>query len=1144
MMMPSPKFFWILLLNLACIITLNAQRNYASHSVFATGTWFKLGVTAAGVYKVDVNFLKTLGINTTNLNSASIRLYGNGGAMLPENNALSRTDDLAENALDMEDGGDGIFNNSDYFLFYAPGPNRWFADSIHHSFTHSKNLYTDTAYYYLTIGGSGLRIPTALTPSTATITVNSFDEHYFYENNLSNFLNSGKLWVGEEFSNNTGDFSIRSFPVDFSGLIASSPLTINSSVAGRSIGAPAGFSVSVNGKSVQQIPLPAVSGYFLDLYATLNTQSNKFTASSSPLTIGFQFKGTVTGAQGWLNWFEVLGRKVLSFQQNNLFFFRDWQSVAPNNSASFTIANAVSGTIVWDITQPLQPKLQKGMLSNNQYSFVNDASILREYVAFTLAGTAVPVNLGQIPNQDLHNSSRADLLLITPPVFLQQAQQLANYHTQHDGLSVALATTTQIYNEFASGNPDPSAIRDFIKMYYDKAGNNSNLLPRYVLLFGASSFDYKNRIKNNTNLVPGYESINSNDPLSTYVSDDFYGLLKDSDDINNVSGNAALAIGIGRLPARVPAEAAVMAAKIIRYTSPGSFGSWRVQSLFAADNGDQDLHIQDAEYLSSIAAVLNPLFNQQKIYADAYKMISGSGGSRFPDANTAIVNHVNNGTLFFNYSGHGGYQQLSASAILTQSELQQFSNQGKLPLFITATCDFAPYDDPTKNSLGGSLLYGDSTGAIALVTTTRDVFESSNKLINAQFIQTALQPGNGGHYPSLGNTILATKNQLYQSPGADIINNRKFTLLGDPALTLAIPENKVQVTAIKHNNIAVTDTLQAIQLYTVNGKVTDAAGNLLSGFNGVVYPVVYDKPDTISTLGNDAASPPMLYSTQTNILYKGSATVARGQFSFSFIVPKDVSYQQGSGRMSLYAQNGVTDAAGIYTNFLVAGTDSIPSADKAGPLIKAWMNDTLFVNGGLTDENPVLLLHFFDSSGINTSQSSIGHDITAVLDQDQQQLVVLNPYYLAATDSYQQGSLSYPYFGLTEGPHSISIKAWDVLDHSATTTLHFKVVLQKKLTLENLFNYPNPFENNTTISFQHNQPGVLLNINLDIFNATGQKVYTSGPMQQQAGTGSIQLEWNGRGGNGEKLQKGVYFYRIIVQSINGTVTAVQKLILL
>ena len=1143
-MMPSPKFFWILLLNLACIITLNAQRNYAAHSVLASGSWFKLGVTAAGVYKVDVNFLKTLGINTANLNSSSIRLYGNGGAMLPENNAQPRTDDLAENALDMEDGGDGIFNNNDYFLFYAPGPNTWVADSIHHSFAHLKNLYTDTAYYYLSVGGSGLRIQPAATPTASNVIVNSFDEHYSYENNLSNLLNSGKLWVGEAFSNNSGDISSRSFPVDFSGFISASPLTINSSVTGRSIGAPSGFSVSVNGQSVQQIPLPAVSGYFLDLYATLNTQSNTFTASSSPLTIGFQFNATASGAQGWLNWFEVLGRKTLSFQNSNLFFFRDWQSVAANNTASFSIANAPAATIVWDITKPLQPLLQKGVFSNNQYSFVQDASFLREYVAFTLAGTTTPLPLGPVANQDLHNSSRADLLLVTPPVFLQQAQQLANYHTKQDGLTVALVTTNQIYTEFASGNPDPSAIRDFIKMYYDKAGNNSSLLPKYVLLFGAATFDYKNRIKNNTNLVPGYESVNSNDPLSTYVSDDFYGLLKDSDDINNTTGNSALSIGIGRLPARVPAEAVAMAAKIIRYTSPASFGSWRVQSVFAADNGDQDLHVQDAEYLSAKAATLNPLFNQQKIYTDAYKMISGSGGTRFPDANTAIVNNINTGTLFFNYSGHGGYQQLSASAILTQAGLQQFSNPGKLPLFITATCDFAPYDDPTKNSLGGSLLYGDSTGAIALVTTTRDVYESSNKLINTQFIQTALQPGSGGHYPSLGNTILATKNQLYQSPNADVVNNRKFTLLGDPALTLAIPVNKVQVTAINHRSIAGTDTLQAMQLYTVSGKITDATGNSLTGFNGMVYPVVYDKPDTISTLGNDAASPPIPYSTQTNLLYKGAATVAGGQFSFSFIVPKDVNYQQGNGRMSLYAQNGVTDAAGIFTNFLVAGTDSTPLANTAGPQIKAWMNDTLFVKGGLTDENPVLLLRFFDSSGINTSQSSIGHDITAVLDQDQQQLVVLNPYYQSATDSYQQGSLSYPYFGLTEGPHSITIKAWDVLDHSATATLSFKVVPQKKLTLDNLFNYPNPFEQTTTISFQHNQPGVLLTIYLDIFNAAGQKVYTSGALQQQADAGNIQLEWNGTGVKGGKLQKGVYFYRIIVQSINGTVTAVQKLLLL
>lgn len=1142
-MMHLPKkyrtFFWAMTI----VITSNAQRNYAAHSVLASGNWYKIGVTKQGIYKVDVNFLSNLGISTSNLSSASIRLYGNGGAMLAENNAITRPDDLIENAIQVVDGGDGIFNNSDYFLFYAAGPDQWLKDSLNQSFFHKKNLYSDTAYYFISIGGTGKRMATVTSGGSPNIAVNSFDEHYFYENDLLNFLSSGKEWYGEEFSNNTGGTNNRNFSVDFSGLIPAQPLILKSAVAGRTIGSFANFSVNVNNQTVQTIPITTVSGYFLDAYATINQQSNSFTTSSSPLTINYRYNATASGAQAWLNWFEVLGRKSLAFNNTNAFFFRDWKSVAANNIAAFTISNAISGCIVWEITDPLEPQLMNTSYANTSLSFVNEASRLREYAAFNLSGTTAPIALGKIANQDLHNSSKATMLIITYPDFATQAKRLADFHTQHDGYTVVVASTQQIFTEFASGNADPTALRDFIKIYFDKAGNDSSARPKYVLLLGASSYDYKNRIKSNTNFVAGYESDNATDPLSTYVSDDFFGLLNDNDDINNSATPALLDIGIGRLPARNITEAATMVDKIIHYHSSQTLGVWRNQSVFTADNGDQDLHLNDAEFLSTEAGTVNPLFNQQKIYLDAYKMVSGSGGTRFPEVNTAIVNNVHNGTLFFNYTGHGGYQQLSGSAVLTQTELQQFNNPNKLPLFITATCDFAPYDDPAKNSLGGSLLYQDSAGAIALLTTTRPVFASSNKIINDQYIKTAFLQDASGKYVSLGASIQQTKNQLLQT-GSDVVNNRKFTLLGDPAMKLAIPENKIVVTAINQHAPTGKDTLKALQQYVIDGKLTDASGNFLSSFNGTVYPIVYDKPQTVNTLGNDANSPVTSFITQNNVLYKGIATVKNGLFSFSFIVPKDVSYQTGKGRISLYADNGNIDATGVFNDFTIATSDTVTIKDVTGPEIKAYMNDVHFINGGLTDENPVLLVKLFDSSGINTSGSSIGHDITAVIDSNEQNTIVLNPYYQSEIDNYQRGSLQYQLPTMAEGLHSITIKAWDVVNNSSKTTIQFRVAKQKKPEISKLYNYPNPFVNNTVISFEHNQPGINLNISLVIFNAMGQIVYQSSQQQNDAGTRSVQLQWNGRGGQGEKLEKGVYFYRIIVQSINGSATAVQKLILL
>jgi len=1137
------KCLFIAVIFLAIAIAADGQRNYAANSVLSTGNWFKIGVKQEGIYKIDIPFLNSLGINTANLPSASIRLFGNGGGMLDENNAVARQDDLFENAIEVVDGGDGILNGNDYFLFYAAGPNHWIKDSINQRFSHQKNLYSDTSYYYISVGGTGKRIQTKTISSATNISVSSFNERYFYENDLINLLNSGKEWYGEEFSSINGNTNSRSFTVDFTGLMASQPLVLSTRLVGRSVAAASSFAVSVNNQAVQTVSIPAVSGYFLDAYANAVAQQNIFSAMQPPLIVQFNFNAGVSGAQGWLDWFELHGRKTLAMNNQSQIFFRDWSSVANNTIAAFNINNTTAATEVWEITNPLQPEKMNASFINNQTVFKNDAARLREYTAFNNANFLAPILIGKVDNQNLHQSTKADLIIITHPSLLSEANRLAAFHVQHDGYAVQVATTDKIFNEFSSGIPDPTALRDFVKMYYDKAGTDSTLHPKYLLLFGAASYDYKNRINNNTNLVASYETANSTDPLTTHVSDDFFGLLDDGDDVNAISPPGLLDIGIGRLPARNLKEAKTMVDKIIHYNAASSLGPWRNQMIFTADDKDADLHLNDAEFISGDATAANPLFNQSKIYLDAYKMVSGSGGSRYPDVNAAIVNQVFDGSLIFNYTGHGGYQQLSASAVLTNTELQQFNNPNKLPLFITATCDFAPFDDPSKNSLGGSLLYDDSIGAIALMTTTRVVFAASNRVLNDNYLKIALQPDANGKYLSLGEAVKRTKNYTYQTSG-DVYNNRKFVLLGDPAMKLAYPEWKLQLTTINGQNISGNDTLKALNKFVFAGKLTDAAGNFKNDFNGTLSTIVYDKAQMVSTLGNDPASPVTQFSTQTNVLYKGVSTVQNGLFNFTFIVPKDISYQTGRGRLSLYADNGIQDANGMSNSFFIGGAGSIISADTAGPVIHPFMNDTNFKNGGLTDENPLLLIQLFDSSGINTVGTGIGHDITAVVDGDEKNSIVLNSFYSAVADSYQQGQVLYQLSNLAEGKHSIKIKAWDVADNSGTAVIEFTVVKKNKLQIQNLFNYPNPFQNNTTFSFEHNQPGIDLNVTIDIFSMNGLRVDQIKKGLNSSGNRVVSIQWNGCSENGRKMQGAMYIYRIIVTSINGVATATQKLILL
>jgi hypothetical protein len=1087
-----------------------SQRTYAPHSVLASGGWVKLGVKQEGVYKVDVAFLNALGVNTANLASASIRLYGNGGMM--------GVDDLAENAIDMYDGGDGVFDNNDYFLFYAPPSSKWEKDSLQQRFLHHKNLYTDTLFYYITIGGMGKRMQSAATIAPPTVAVNSFNERYFYENDLVNLLSSGKEWYGEEFGANPGVPLSRNFQADFSGMVNSAPLTLVSSFAGRTVNGKSSFTVSVNNQPVQSVDITPVSGYFLDHYATAATTSSNFTASQGSLTINCNFQPFNSNAQGWLNWFELHGRKSLVLNAGAPLFFRDWPSVSPNAVASFSIANPSAATVaVWDISDLFNPVKMPVTVNGASVVFVNDASQLREYVAFSNTAFQTPVALGKLSNQDLHNAPPADYLIVTHPAFFQEAQRLALFHQQREGLRTAVVQVDQLFHEFGGGMPDPTAIRDFVRMYADRAGGDSSRFPRYLLLFGTGSYDYRNRVKNNTNLVPCYESDNSLDPLSTYTSDDFFGLLYDS---------LILQVAVGRIPARSPNEAKTVVDKIIRYHAKESLGSWRTQTVYVADDKDNNLHLNDAETLTADASAASNLFNQQKIYLDAYALVSNSGGARYPAVNDAIVNRIYNGTLFFNYSGHGSFERLSESAILGLDEVNRFNNPNKLPLFITASCDFAPFDDPQKNSLGAAVLTGSRNGAVALLSTTRLVFAFSNRVINDNYLKIALQPPVNGKRLTLGESVRRAKNLTVQGFG-DVVNTRKFALLGDPAMYLAIPAWQVKLDSVNDHPLTGNDTLHSLTIYQFSGRVADANGVTVPDFNGTVYPTVYDKPHTVKTLGNDPTSPVTGFQQQTQVLYKGSATVSQGRFRFSFVVPKDISFNPGRARISLYAEDGNRDGAGVYEiPYFVR--DDVSNKDVTGPDIRLFLNDTLFLNGGLTHENPLLIARLFDSSGINTSGNGIGHDIIAVIDGNENNTLVLNDFYAADKDSYQRGSLQYQLPVLAPGRHSLRLRAWDVANNSSTANIEFVVARQEKLRITHLRNYPNPFSGRTSFSFEHNQPEAAFSVEIGIYTVGGQLVKRLQSVVQSAGSRNSQLSWDGTDERGRKLEKGIYIYRVII----------------
>ncbi|MFL5753279.1 MAG: type IX secretion system sortase PorU, partial [Bacteroidia bacterium] len=802
-------------------------------------------------------------------------------------------------------------------------------------------------------------------------------------------------------------------------------------------------------------------------------------------------------------------------------------------------------TTIWDVSDPFnvaeQLTTQPGP---GTFEFVIPTPALKEFVAHTGSFYFTPVAIGQIPNQNLHATQPVDYIIITNPLFKQQSQKLADLHFQYDTLSYVIATTDEIYNEFSSGAQDITAIRDFIRMIYKRA--TPSTLPKYVLLFGDGSYDNLHRYAtNNTDFVPTYQSYNSISYIGSFASDDFFGFMDDTE--GDFTNNDIVDVGVGRLPAHSVTEADNLVNKVIHYYkkdagfdpyantptcssgNENTFGEWRNWICFIADDANdswETTFVHGSENFAGIVTATNKNYNIDKIYLDSYKQESTPGGERYPDANEAFNKRVEKGALIINYSGHGGETGLAHENVLDIPQILRWNNLNNLPMFLTATCEFSRYDDPARTSAGEEVLLHSAGGGIALFTTTRVAFASDGDALCPKFFNAALTPL-GTKMPLLGDIIRLTKTNT----GAGY---RHFTLLGDPAVLLAYPKEGVVTTQVNISPAGTNDTISALEKVTVTGYVSDNSGNKLSGYNGVIFPTVFDKSVKYTTLGNDLGAAGMInFYLQKNALYKGKSLVTNGDFSFSFIVPKDISYQFGYGRISYYAQNGDIDASGYYEKIVVGGSDSTARVDAIGPEVKLFMNDNKFVYGGTTNESPKLYAEVFDSSGINTVGNGIGHDLVAILDANTNKPYVLNDYYQSDLNSFRSGKITYPFSELNEGTHTLSIKVWDIQNNSSSSTTEFVVASSSELALRHVLNYPNPFTTSTKFFIEHNQCCVGLNVEIQVFTISGKIVKTLNKNVTNEGYRTDGLDWDGKDDFGDKIGQGVYVYRVKVKTTDG-----------
>ncbi|MEI6753991.1 MAG: type IX secretion system sortase PorU [Paludibacter sp.] len=1101
------------------------NRTYATNSVLAQGKFVKIRVVNTGVYKLTYEDLVSMGVDPAN-----VRIFGYGGNILDQSFASKKIDDLSELSIYMNNGADGIFNSGDYVLFYAQGINKWAYDSSKSMFTHTINSYSKYGYYFVTSdAGIGKKISDEVltVPDGATINpVDEFLDYQVYEKDLQNLTSSGKEFYGETFN----DVLSYNLPFSFPNPVNSNSTIVRLDVAG-STSTASNFTLTLNGTQAKTLTVSARTQG--DNYEQAKGASSIFTFTplqNNTFNFNISFTKSVTSSVGYLNYLEVNARRQL-VMSGSAMQFQNIDYLGSGTYNKYLLSNTNSNVQIWDITDPQNISNIKASRLNNTdtLSFVDSGNDLKSYIAIdptTGSDFSKPEIIGTVPNQNIHAIMQSDLVIISHPNFLTQAQNLAQAHRDKDNLTVSVVTTDQVYNEFSSGTPDATAYRWIMKMLYDRALNSNNTLnmPKYLLLFGRGSYDNRKIISNSgDNYILTYQAENSLVTTLSYTTDDYFALLDDNEG-SQIPANL-MDIGVGRLPITTVQQATDVVNKTIGYINNTDKGSWKNQLCFLADDGDAALHMKQADSIAVSNARNFPSYQLNKIYLDAYNQEVSASGQSYPVAKTQVLNLIQNGIFLLDFTGHAGATGLTNESVISLADVKKMSNK-HLPFMIGATCDFLQFDVQTVSG-GEQFVLNPNGGGIGILSAARPVYASQNFTLNKLVCDNLFKKQNGKEL-RLGDIISTAKNNV----GTEI-NKLSYMFMGDPAVRLNFPTNfKVITSKVNKNTTFGNDTLRALSVATVEGYIADENGDTITDFNGTLHAEVYDKVQKITTLNNEGDGS-MTYSDRPNTLFSGNADVKNGIFTFVFMLPKDIKYNYGGGRINYYAADETknVEAQGFFENFTVGGTDKNSIYETDGPVVNLYLNSDGFVSGDKVNESPLFVANVSDTHGINTVGSGIGHDVSLTIDQDPTQSYILNDYFEASANSYTSGTVKYKLPQMLDGKHTLSFKVCDLLNNSTTSTAEFEVVTGLAPHILSISNYPNPVSTKTNIIVKHDRPETILNTLVEIFDLSGRKVWSFSQ------SSADNISWNLISNDGLKVKSGIYLYRVSVKTSDSDVTS-------
>lgn len=1122
-------------------------------SPLASGNWYRIPITRTGIHVLDRAYLQALGLNLSTLNRAHLQLWGTNGHLMPRLNSVARS---AFTQIPIRMDGDNV-------IFFANGPNRVTFNPATRLHSHQVNPYTTVRYVFLTVGNApGLRL-TPQQASGASADVTTFTDFRWKEEELrkpDNRIKSGNQWLGQLFTPETFARNQVVFRDTLAGFVTGSTLRLEFQFAARS---------TANSRFDLFQGSTAIGNVFISLIfqindassnsANLGTLVREIPNANLPndiLEVTALFNNTSSAALGWLDWVRVSGDRELRARNGVLAFH------SPTNGTGQTVRYLLNGfnttPMVVDGTDPQTPVWLEATAQDGGHAVVHTNQAGRFLYAQTTyfrpgAGTSVP-------NQNLRGVvDDPDYIIVTTPDLLDAATRLANRRAGQ-GWRPLVATQTQVFNEFNGGNPDATAIRDLVRHFYQRNLGNPDRMPKALLLFGDATYDYKGIQPNEPlkNLVFTFQSDDSYSRINTFASDDYYGFLDPTEGEWAPSTSfERIDIGIGRIPVQTAAEARTFLRKVEAYENPANFGDWRSIVTFTSDdhiNGgrqENDLHVYNADGTAERIPVDATGIRINKIYQISYPISNNTLGRSAVEANRAFINAINNGTLLINYSGHGSETLLSAEGLYRADDVSRLTNLDRLTIMTTVTCEFGRYDDTEIQSGAEMMLLHANGGAIAAFTTSRVVVTSYdpnffNFGLNIQLTLAMLTPDALGQPKTFGEIYRQTKNTTV---GASF-NSRKFILLGDPGMPIGLPESRMRLTSINSQPLNAPLTLRALDQVELQGEVVGDQGSVRGDFNGQATVRVYDATRyvAITQLSRCNAIRNCAYAIQNDLIFSGRATVTNGRFSTRFIIPRDIAYSDSTGRIVLYGFNENGDASGSFSDIRFNGRNEAAVDDQQGPTLRAYLNDTDFMDGGLVNGDPVLYVDLEDQSGINTAGSSVGHELLALLQRTDaasaEQTYMMNEYYESAVNDFTRGSVRFPFQDLAPGQYDLTVRAWDVFNNPGETRIRFTVIEGGELAVRNLYNYPNPTSGYTRFMFEHNQAGSGLDVLIRIFTLSGRPVAQLRERNLVPSGSLASIEWNGRDADGNRLATGTYLYHVRIRAGGSTHEAVEKLVII